>query len=127
VNADEERLFDGLTSGFGLVAVIVSALAGLLTLALILRSRWTPARFSAGVAVGAMIVGLVVAQRPDFLPGELSFEDAAAGDPTLLAALISVGIGLCVIVPSLVLLFRLVLTGRLDPEFHPIGAEEEAK
>src|SRR5688500_15349826 len=47
VNADEERLFDGLTSGFGLVAVVVSALAGLLTLALILRSRWTPARFSA--------------------------------------------------------------------------------
>jgi cytochrome d ubiquinol oxidase subunit II len=127
VNADEERLFDGLTSGFGLVAVIASAMAGLLTLALIFGGRWTPARFSASVAVGAMIVGLVVAQRPDFLPGQLSFQDAAAGDPTLIAALISVGIGLLVIVPSLVLLFRLMLTGRLDPEFHPIGTKDETQ
>ena len=127
VNADEKNLFDGLTSGFGLVAVIASAIAGLITLGLILGARWTPARFSAGVAVGAMIVGLVVAQRPDFLPGELSFADAAAGESTLVATVISLGIGLLVIVPSLVLLFRLTLAGRLDPEFHPIGADEEAK
>lgn len=127
VNADEERLFDGLTSGLGLIAVIASAIAGLVTLALILGGRWTPARFSASIAVGAMIVGLVVAQRPDFLPGQLSFEDAAAGDSTLLATLISVGIGLLVIVPSLALLFRLMLAGRLDPEFKPIGTQDETK
>ncbi|HYH61712.1 MAG TPA: cytochrome d ubiquinol oxidase subunit II [Solirubrobacterales bacterium] len=127
VNANEERLFDGLTSGLGLVAVIASAAAGLVTLALILSSRWTPARFAASVAVGAMIVGLVVAQRPYFLPGQLTFEDAAAGDSTLAATLISLAIGLLVIVPSLVFLFRLTLAGRLDPDFHPIGTEDEAK
>lgn len=127
VNADEKHLFDGLTSGLGLVAVIASAAAGVVTLALVLGSRWTPARFSAAVAVGAMIVGLVVAQRPDFLPGQLSFEDAAAGESTLVATVISLGIGLLVIIPSLALLFRLTLAGRLDPEFHPIGSKEESK
>ena len=127
VNADEERLFDGLTSGLGLVAVIASAIAGLVDARRSSRRTLGPRALSASIAVGAMIVGLVVAQRPDFLPGQLTFEDAAAGDPTLLATLISLVIGLLVILPSLALLFRLMLAGRLDPEFHPIGSEEKTK
>jgi cytochrome d ubiquinol oxidase subunit II len=126
IRSEEPALYDGLTSGVGLVFVAGSALAGVLTLWLIGSGRWSPARFSAGAAVGAMIAGLVVAQRPYFLPGELTFDAAAAGDSTLLATLISLTIGLLVIVPSLLLLFRLTLQGRLDTEFHPIGAEEDS-
>jgi cytochrome bd ubiquinol oxidase subunit II len=122
VRADAPDLYDGLTSGGGLVMVLGSALFGLITLALLLRDRFSPARFTSAAAVGAIIVGWGLAQRPDFLPGELSFANAAAGDPTLIAVLICVVIALVILVPSLTLLYRLVLSGRLDTEFRPITA-----
>ena len=125
INSDAPELFDGLTQGAGLAAVIASALAGVTTLSLVWMSRFGVARLSASVAVGSIMVGLVLALKPYFLPGELTFDEAAAGDPTLIATLVSVVIGLAVIVPSLAYLFRLTLAGRLDPEFHPIGSSEE--
>jgi cytochrome d ubiquinol oxidase subunit II len=125
VEADVPDLFDGLTEGAGLAAVIVSALAGVATLGLVWRSSFSIARLTASVAAGSILVGLALAISPYFLPGELTFNEAAAGDPTLVAALISIVIGLAVILPSLAYLFRLTLGGRLDPDFHPIGAREE--
>lgn len=116
------ELYDGLTSGAGLTMVIVSAIAGVVTLALVWRERFGLARVTSAAAVGAIVVGWGLAQRPDFLPGELSVEQAAAGDATLTVLLIAVGAGLIVLVPSLVLLYRLVLSGRLDTEFRPITA-----
>ena len=74
--------------------------------------------------MGAVIAGLALAMRPDFLPGELTFDDAAAGDPTMIATLIAVALALCVIVPSLAYLYRLKLAGGRD-EFHPIGSSGE--
>ena len=127
VESDAPDLFEGLTEGAGLAAVIASALAGSATLALVRASRFGVARLSASVAVGSMLVGLAIANSPYFLPGELTFEEAAAGDPTLIATLISVVIGLAVILPSLAYLFRLTLAGRLDPEFHPIGSREDRR
>jgi cytochrome bd ubiquinol oxidase subunit II len=127
VESDAPELYDGLTSGGGLVAVIASALAGVVTLGLVWSRRFEPARYTAGVAVGAMLAGLALAMRPDFLPGQLSFEDAAAGDSTMIATLIAIALALAVIVPSLVLLFRLQLEGKLAEEFHPIGASEPEK
>jgi cytochrome bd-type quinol oxidase subunit 2 len=52
----------------------------------------------------------------------VTLADAAAGDATLTALLICVAIALVILVPALTLLFRLVLSGRLDTEFHPITA-----
>jgi cytochrome d ubiquinol oxidase subunit II len=52
------------------------------------------------------------------LPG-LTVEQAAAGRSTLLAVIIAVAAGAVVLVPSLVLLFRLFLRGRLDPTVTP--------
>lgn len=127
VSSEAPDLFDGLVEGPGLAAVIASALAGAASLALVATSRFGPARYVASTAVGAILAGLAVAQSPDFLPGELTFAEAAAGDSTLLVALISVAVGLAVIVPSLALLFRLTLGGRLDQDFHPIGSNEGAK
>ena len=124
LSSEEPDLFTGLTSGFGIVAVIASALAGLTTLALVHRSRFAPARYTASVAVGSILVGLAIGMRPDFLPGELTFAEAAAGDPTLIATLIGVVVALAIILPSLFWLFRLTLQGRLDQPFHPIGDEE---
>src|SRR5919197_3962341 len=128
VRHDARELWDGLTSGWGLAAVVVSAAAGCLTLGLVSRSRFGPARVSAALAVAAIVAGWALAQRPRFLPG-LTIEEAAASHDTLVAVLIGVGIGALVLVPSLVLLFRLFLRGRFDPNvveasFAPAAGEK---
>jgi cytochrome d ubiquinol oxidase subunit II len=113
VHADARELYDGLTSGLGLVAVIVSALGGLATMALVIRGRFEPARASAAIAVAAIVIGWPLAQSPDFLPG-LTLDDLAANDTTLKTLLLCVAVGLVVLVPSLTWLFRLQLSGRFD-------------
>ena len=114
VRDDARELWDGLTSGAGLGAVIVSALAGLTTLVLVFRGRFEPARASAAIAVAAIVGGWALAQRPRFLPG-LTIEEAAASRSALVAVIVGVAIGAVVLVPSLVLLFSLFLRGRFDP------------
>ncbi|MDQ3571299.1 MAG: cytochrome d ubiquinol oxidase subunit II [Actinomycetota bacterium] len=124
VNTDAPALYEGLTSDLGLVCVIASGLAGLTTIGLVWVGGWGPARFTASAAVGAILIGMAIAQRPDFLPGELTLEEAAAGDSTLVVTLISAVVGLAILLPSLALLFRLTLSGTLDQEFHPIGDDQ---
>ena len=115
VRSDAPRIWDGLTGGDGLAAVIVSGLAGVATLALVSRRRFGPARVTAALAVAAIVAGWALAQRPDILPG-LTVEQAAAGHSALVAIIVGVAIGGIVLVPSLVLLFGLVLRGRFDPQ-----------
>jgi cytochrome d ubiquinol oxidase subunit II len=110
---DAQHIYRGLTSGYGLAAVIVSAVAGLGTLALVWRSRFQPARVSAAVAVAAIITGWAAAQRPTVLPG-LTLHEAAASRETLIAVIVAVLGGGVILAPSLGLLFRLVLTGGFD-------------
>jgi cytochrome d ubiquinol oxidase subunit II len=114
VRDDARDLWDGLTTGAGLGAVVVSALAGVATLGLVLRRRFEPARASAALAVAAIVAGWALAQRPRFLPG-LTIEEAAATHSALVAVVVGVAIGAVVLVPSLALLFSLFLRGRFDP------------
>ncbi|MFC5831429.1 cytochrome d ubiquinol oxidase subunit II [Nonomuraea insulae] len=114
VHYDARPLFTGLTSDGGALMVAVSAAGGVVTLMLVWRNHFGLARASAAVAVAAIVAGWALAQRPRFLPG-LTLEQAAAGRSTLLAVIIAVAGGAIVLVPSLVLLFRLFLRGRLDP------------
>jgi cytochrome bd ubiquinol oxidase subunit II len=120
IRSDARPLFDGLTSGDGLVALAASGVAGVATLALVWTRRFGPARAGAAAAVAAITVGWALAQSPDLLPGELSLEDAAADDAVLTALVVSVGLGFLVLVPSLWYLYRLVLQGRLDQEYEPL-------
>jgi cytochrome bd ubiquinol oxidase subunit II len=113
LRGDARELFDDLTSGTGLVAVLVSAAGGLATLGLVRAGRYEPARVSAALAVAAIVAGWGAAQSPDLLPG-LTIEDGAAGHSTLVALLVSIAAGLVVLVPSLVLLYGLLLRGRFD-------------
>jgi cytochrome d ubiquinol oxidase subunit II len=112
--ADAEPLFEDLVAGAGLPALLVSVAAGIATLALVRGWRFEAARYSAGVAVAAIIAGWALAQQPTFLPG-LTIEAAAAGKATLVATLIGLVVGLAIVVPSLFILFRLVLRGGFDP------------
>jgi cytochrome bd ubiquinol oxidase subunit II len=126
LRSDARSLFDDLTSGAGLAAMLVSAVAGLATLALVRAERYEPARVSAALAVAAIVAGWGLAQRPDLLPG-LTLEEAAAGHATLVALLVTTGVGLVVLVPSLVLLYGLVLRGRFDTAARTAGPPSRRK
>jgi cytochrome d ubiquinol oxidase subunit II len=121
VRVDAPHLFDGLTHGAGLAAVIVSGVAGVVTLLLVWAGRFEPARYLGALAVAALVAGWAAAQRPYFLPG-LTVSQAAAGRTTLITVLVVVGIGALVLVPSLALLFGLVLRGRFDLARSPEAA-----
>jgi cytochrome d ubiquinol oxidase subunit II len=113
VRDDAPAIWDGLTHGAGLAMVCISAVAGVATLALEVLRRFGLARASAALAVAAIVAGWGFAQHPRFLPG-LTVEQAAAGRSTLVAVVISVAAGAALLVPSLVLLFTLLLRGRFD-------------
>ena len=119
LRSDARALYDGLTSGGGLAMVLVSAAFGVVTLALVWVGRFGLARFSSAAAVAAVVVGWALAQRPYVLPPELTLDQAAAADATLSAVVIGVSAGFVILAPSLWLLYRLVLQGRLDQEYEP--------
>src|SRR5262249_34863749 len=112
LHSDARSLFDGLVSGDGLPALIVSVLAGLATGALVWRGRFEAARLTSALAVAAVIAGWALAQQPVILPG-LTIRQAAAPPDTLVAVIVAVLAGGAILFPSLALLFRLVLRGRL--------------
>jgi cytochrome d ubiquinol oxidase subunit II len=120
LRSDARALFDGLTSGLGLVLVIASALAGAATMGLVWRERFGLARPTAAVAVTTITVGWAVAQDPYLLPPQLTLDEAAASDATLGALVASIGVGALILIPSLTYLYRLVLRGQLDQEFEPL-------
>src|SRR3954463_9382163 len=109
---DADRIFHRLTTGAGLAGLVVSLVAGVATLALVWHRRYELSRYGAAVAVAAIIAGWALAQSPLFLPG-LTIEEAAAPRATLVAVTVAVLGGAIILFPSLALLFRLDLTGRL--------------
>jgi cytochrome bd ubiquinol oxidase subunit II len=119
VNSDAPDLYDGLTSGAGLACVIGSAAFGLVTLWLEWRERFEPARYTAAAAVGAIVAGWALAQRPYLLPPHLTVREAAAPDTTLLALVIAACLGMALLIPALAWLFKLALSGRLSYEDQP--------
>jgi cytochrome bd ubiquinol oxidase subunit II len=125
VSLDAERLRNGLFDWPAIVALVASAAAGLATLELVRRARFEAARYLASGAVAAIVVGWALAQRPELLPG-LTVEEAAAGRPTLIATIVGVALGAVILVPSLVLLFGLVLRGRFDREVAETQVETRA-
>jgi cytochrome d ubiquinol oxidase subunit II len=120
VRGDYRPLFDGLTSGGGLACAIGSAVAGVVTLALVGRGAYEVARVSAAAAVALVIAGWVAAQSPDLIPGHLTLQQAAAPDASLTALLISLGAGSLLLVPALALLYRLVLRGVVETPYEPL-------
>jgi cytochrome d ubiquinol oxidase subunit II len=111
LNSSYHRLYHALVAGSGLPALIVSGLAGLATLGLVWRRRYELARYTAALAVAAIVAGWALARWPTILPG-LTVDQAAAGHDTLVWVVACVVGGGVILFPSLALLFRLSLTGR---------------
>jgi cytochrome bd ubiquinol oxidase subunit II len=112
---DADRLGDNLLAWPAVAAIAASAAAGLATLELVRRSRFEAARYGASAAVAAVVAGWALAQRPELLPG-LTVEEAAAGRPVLIATIAGIALGAVILIPSLALLFGLVLHGRFDEQ-----------
>jgi cytochrome d ubiquinol oxidase subunit II len=114
LHADAPRLYAGLT-GRALPVAALSALAGLVSLALLIKRRYVLVRFTAGLAVAAVLWGWAVAQYPVLLPPDGTISRTAAEPGVLRATLASVIVGLLLLVPSLVWLFALFQTRRPTP------------
>ena len=128
LHGDAYHLYHELVAGKGLPALVVSVLAGVATFALVLGRRFEPARYTAAVAVAAIVAGWALAQEPTFLPG-LTIEQAAAPHDVLVATVVAVLGGAIILFPSLALLFRLTLGGRLghahdEPAAAPAGRRD---
>ena len=105
---DAEPLYHRLLEGRGLIGLIASIVAGCATLALVWWKRYEASRYTAALAVAAIIAGWALAQSPLFLEG-LTVREAAAGRETLVAVVVAVLAGAVILFPSLALLFGFVL------------------
>ncbi|HEY1967034.1 MAG TPA: cytochrome d ubiquinol oxidase subunit II [Pseudonocardia sp.] len=121
---DAHRVYLGLTSGWGLAALVVTVASGAASLVLVLRNTFQAARLVAAAAVAALLVGWAAAERPYLLPG-LTLPQAASGTATLVALTVAVLVGGALLAPSLLWLFRLTLAGRFDAHSpaHPAPAQ----
>jgi cytochrome bd ubiquinol oxidase subunit II len=124
LRSDAPPLYHGLVGGAGRPALIVSVVAGVLAVALVWRCRFGLARYTAALAVAAIIAGWAAAQQPVLLPG-LTIAQAAAPRDTLVVVVAAVLIGAVILFPSLALLFSLVLRGRFDPSATTFSARTQ--
>jgi cytochrome bd ubiquinol oxidase subunit II len=120
LSSDAHPLYHRLLHSDALAGVLVSIVAGVLTLELVRRDRFEIARDTAATAVAAVIAGWALAQNPILLRG-LTVQQAAAPHDTLVAVTVAVLAGAVILFPSLALLFRLVLHGQLDHAPPPAG------
>ncbi len=97
---DAPTLWAGL-SGRALPLVVLSAVAGAGTVALVAVRRFGPARWSAVTAVASVVSGWGVAQYPWLLVDEVTITDAAGAPATLQGLLVVVGIAVVLVLPAL--------------------------
>jgi cytochrome d ubiquinol oxidase subunit II len=114
VHGNARSLYTGLVHGGALATMIVSLLAGLVTLVLVWIRRYEPARVTGALAVAAVIAAWALARNPVLLRG-LTIDQAAAGHDVLVTVIVAVIGGGIVLFPSLALLFTITLRRRSQP------------
>jgi cytochrome d ubiquinol oxidase subunit II len=122
LHSDAHPLYHELLTGKAVSALVASILAGSATLALVFAGRFEAARYTAALAVSAIVAGWALARWPTLLPG-LTVQRAAAPHDALVGLVVAVLAGGAILFPSLALLFRLALTGRFD---HASGAPAQS-
>jgi cytochrome bd ubiquinol oxidase subunit II len=106
---DAPTLADGLETRAAPL-IVLSFLAGVLTLWLLWTRRFALARPVALVAVAAVVFGWGVAQYPWLLVDEMTIVEAAGARATLQGVLVAAGIAAALVLPSLAYLYRLTQT-----------------
>lgn len=106
IQRDAPTLADGLQAQAAPL-VVVSAVAGITTLALTGVRRFALARVGALLAVAAVVSGWGVGQYPWLLVDEVTIADAAGAPATLAALLVAVGLAVVIVLPALGYLYRL--------------------
>ena len=106
ISHDAPTLSHGLrTAAAPLLAL--AAVAGAATLVLLYRRRYSMARIPAVAAVGSVVTGWGVGQYPWLLVDEVTINDGAGADATLIGLLIVVGLAGVIVLPALIYLLRL--------------------
>jgi cytochrome d ubiquinol oxidase subunit II len=118
VRADAPDLFAGLT-GRALPLVVTSAVAGVLSLGLLVFRRYVLVRITAAAAATAVLWAWGVAQYPVMLPG-LTVSDAATDSSVLRPVLWVLAVGATILIPSLLYLYSVFQRGDAAP---PDGRE----
>jgi cytochrome d ubiquinol oxidase subunit II len=95
-----------LVSPWSLPFHVATGLAAIAVLASLWWKRYHLARVAAGLQVSLILWGWAVSQYPYLVPPDLSIQAAAAPAATLRLVLIALGLGIVVLLPSLVYLFR---------------------
>jgi cytochrome bd ubiquinol oxidase subunit II len=87
--------------------LVVAALAGVATLVLLYRRRYSVARIPAATAVTSVVAGWGVGQYPWLLVDQVTIADGAGAPSTLVGLLIVVALAGIVVLPALAYLLRL--------------------
>lgn len=106
---DAPTLAEGLRT-HGAPLLVVALVAGLAAVWLVLRRRYAIARVPTAVAVAAVVTGWGVGQYPWLLVDEVTINDAAGADATLVGLLVVVVLAGVIVLPALAYLLRLTQT-----------------
>jgi len=104
-----------LGSRWALPFHLVTGAAAIVVLASLWWRRYHLARVAVGAQVSLIIWGWVLAQYPYVIPPDLTVNGAAAPEVTLRLVLGALGLGVVVLLPSLVYLFRIFKAAPSDP------------
>ena len=104
--ATEPGLFAALQHPVAHAAIAVALAAGLAVIACVVTCRDLAARFAVAVEAVAVLGGWFGGQAPALVPGRYTFTSAASSDAMIVAFLVAAACGAVLLIPSLVLLFR---------------------
>jgi cytochrome d ubiquinol oxidase subunit II len=104
--ATEPTTFAALAHPVALVAIAVALIAGVVTIACVDTHRDLAARAAVAIEAVAVLGGWFGGQAPALVPGRFTFASAASSEAMIDAFLIVSAIGTALLIPSLVLLFR---------------------
>lgn len=104
--ATEPELFAMLRHPLALAAIAVALLAGLAVIGCIVTRRDLAARFAVALEAVAVLGGWFGGQAPALVPGRFTFTSAASSDAMIVAFLVAAGCGAALLIPSLLVLFR---------------------
>ena len=103
----EHEFFASLEHPIAIASIVAAIVAGLAVIACVIAHRDLSARALVAFEAIAVLAGWFGSQAPDLVPGKYTFASAAAGDATLIAYLVAAACGSVLLIPSLVLLFRI--------------------